>query len=475
MDSHKSTLLWVLGCIFMWALYKGGVFVGRKEDAIEEFKYIVTNYILPLIRTSGKLRFRDDIPPHRLERLINVYPEQNRLSIYPCLKNPQFHFRINLGDSSPSLGAPESILREIMYASQYNYGKKSFYKIPYYEREIGDLQVYRNGRFDTAYEVGLCNWLGGTSVYRLLDKLQNWSRKTYEGQRMPFSFIIDAANKAKGHKDYIHFLNSNHSAVFTDGMSCGIALDNNGQIINYFSTTDGIINDGLLPLVPYRFCNFAQKCYTDDYDSVWVGIILQNNGDILIFKNRQLVFIKRSGKWLYINPHRIYSTIAKYFHAEDNVKIAKELYLSILDISFSRSGGCIGIVAEKFKQKVKKEYIPRDDLEIDEPDEKKDILRRLIRYGATTEGPLFHTLDRKLRRDLLSLDGATVIDNSGRIMGIGAIVKIGGGSDEGGRTAAAKQLANFGLGIKVSMDGRVQGFCKSDNGQSSVDEIFTLL
>lgn len=438
----------------------------NKKDAVKEFEHIVSYYILPLIPTIGKLRRKDTIPSRKLKKLINVY-SNNTLGIYPCLSNPQFHYSIDLEEESPSLGAAESILREIMYMSQYNYGKKNFPKILYYESK--DLQVYRNSRFDTAYEVGLCKWLGGPSVYRLLDKLQNWSRKTYEGHRMAFSFIMDTTKKERGSNDYIHFLDSKHSAVFTDGMSCGITLDNNGHVIDYFSTPDNE-NTNVKILAPYRFSNFAQKCYKDR-----VGIILQSNGDILIFKTRKLVFAKCNGRWMHINEHRVYPKIAEHLSVDDALKndIAKELYLSILDISFSHAGGCIGIVSDNNKDKVKNEYITRDDLDSDSRNEKKDMLRRLVGYNAGT-GSIFHNLDRKLRRDLLSLDGATVIDSSGRIMCIGAIVRIDNeGSEEGARLAAAKQLAHFGLGIKISTDGRVQGFSKSVN--KPVEEIFSLL
>ena len=71
----------------------------------------------------------------------------------------------------------------------------------------------------------------------------------------------------------------------------------------------------------------------------------------------------------------------------------------------------------------------------------------------------FFELDRALRRELLELDGAMVLSSSGDIHVIGTIIKLeGSGSDGGGRTAAAKQLSEYGLAIKVSQDGYVQIF-----------------
>ena len=110
------------------------------------------------------------------------------------------------------------------------------------------------------------------------------------------------------------------------------------------------------------------------------------------------------------------------------------------------------------QRRVINEYIPKSDLDnCDETDEKKKVLLRLINAGKDNQDRLFFNLDRKLRQELLSLDGATVIDGSGRVLGVGAIVKIDESSEDGGRLAATKQLASYGLAVKVSSDGHIQG------------------
>jgi len=67
-------------------------------------------------------------------------------------------------------------------------------------------------------------------------------------------------------------------------------------------------------------------------------------------------------------------------------------------------------------------------------------------------------LDRRLRQELVAIDGATLIDHKGTILAVGAILKIAGGSTGGGRLAAAKALSKLGVGIKVSQDGGITGF-----------------
>lgn len=58
----------------------------------------------------------------------------------------------------------------------------------------------------------------------------------------------------------------------------------------------------------------------------------------------------------------------------------------------------------------------------------------------------------------MGLDGAFVIDTSGIILTAGAILSVRPGSDEGGRSAAAKELSNYGVGVKVSEDGDISVF-----------------
>jgi DNA integrity scanning protein DisA with diadenylate cyclase activity len=82
----------------------------------------------------------------------------------------------------------------------------------------------------------------------------------------------------------------------------------------------------------------------------------------------------------------------------------------------------------------------------------------------------FHQLDRRIRQELVSIDGATLIDNRGLILAVGTILKIDGGSEGGGRLAAAKALGKLGVGIKISQDGGITGF----NDKSDVPKFYIL-
>ncbi|MCL2222801.1 MAG: hypothetical protein FWC20_10715 [Oscillospiraceae bacterium] len=413
------------------------------EEAREEFRYVLEEYILRLLPVKGSLVFKEPSSSVKSEKHIKYYKSNNRIHFYPSLTNSPFYFRISSETAPntsavPNTSAAEDILREILRASQYSYNSCGVYESNYYEVKINGMPVYKKQRFDLAFEVGLSHWLGGTSVYRLLEKMHKWSQKTYEGKKMPFSFIIDAKDKTKGNSDYIQFLDSPHSAVFTDGMTSGIALDNSGLIVKYFSASEDQLqhNDNHLTLAPYRFIDFANMCYTDSNGSVWIGVIAQSNGDILVFKRRQIVFAKRSGTWFYVDFFRVFSAISMFLSnpdTEENKKLAKLIYLSILDVSFSRVGGCIAIIDDEHLRTVQDNFIVNDDLDRhDERDNKKKILTRLITACGDNTNRSFFNISQNLRQDLLSLDGATLIDRTGKILGVGAIVRIDGGSDEGG-------------------------------------------
>ena len=79
----------------------------------------------------------------------------------------------------------------------------------------------------------------------------------------------------------------------------------------------------------------------------------------------------------------------------------------------------------------------------------------------------FAQIPRKLRAELLSIDGATLIFDDGSIFAVGAILKIPGGSSSGGRKAAAMTLAEHGIGIKVSNDGHITAWSRrAEEGQA---------
>ena len=147
--------------------------------------------------------------------------------------------------------------------------------------------------------------------------------------------------------------------------------------------------------------------------------------------------------------------------------LLESIFASILDVSFSHAGGIIAIVGDGWPASRRIEdgqQIPVlaecDDLlnnafdKKTPPDDirpiKRAVLKKLINRST------FGFLDRKLRSELLGLDGACIIGCDGRIYSFGAIIQNDSGSTGGGRGAAAKKLSSYGMAVKVSTDGYIE-------------------
>jgi len=472
-----------------------------EHNAVYEFRQIVDKYVVPLFLTTSELMTENGFCNGIKNHIAWANEEHTEILIYPCYGSPQIHFKLGVAKNS-SIRHAEKVLLELMPCSKYQYNNPHFPIKPYFNLPDCNRLLLCSARFheqifDLAYEVGLIKWLGadkvaGAHLLRLLEKIHKWSLKTYEGERMSFSFIMDVEAKGTGLVDYIDFLESSHGAVFTDGMASSIKLDNQGRIIKYMSPSDVPLkkNDEFVVFSPYHLEDFAGSCVfrPKDQTSNCIGVVSQSNGDILIFKNETLEFVKHNGRWFHVDNNRFFSTISAHLkgivNSKEKMKVAKQIYLTILDVSFTHTGGCFAIVNDDFKQALLDDVIKHDVLDnidtMSDSNKKNKLmtLKRLMEANGNA-GRMFPVIDRKLRQELLSLDGATVIDSSGKVLTAGAIVRIDGGSNEGGRLAAAKKLSRYGFAIKISMDGQVKGFAKSNEAtppdkDTSPIEVFTL-
>ena len=155
--------------------------------------------------------------------------------------------------------------------------------------------------------------------------------------------------------------------------------------------------------------------------------------------------------------------------AESDIKKSiQAIYCTLLDVSFSHTGGCLAIIHPEKEKAICEENVitERFDLYVagtvpvgmsEESKEKANVLMYLLQYSEQGVEP-FYGIDKPLRKEILSLDGATVVSVNGSFFCAGSIVAVPSGSSGGGRTAATKRLANFGVGIKISEDGYIEAY-----------------
>ena len=241
-----------------------------------------------------------------------------------------------------------------------------------------------------------------------------------------------------------------YSATINDGIYSAVELYADGSFKEHLNINNPCLDR--FPSIPYPFSNFAKLCEKNK-----IGVLLTNSSDILIINDSKLCYTRHNGNWLRCMADKIIDQIEK----EVNLESREVIYQAVVDVSYSRGGACIGIVNTHDLPTELYDMVKAGLLSNEQLTGKLLALKTMIstQSGANLQPKSFYELDRALRRELLELDGAMVLSSDGKIHVIGTIIKLAGsGSDGGGRTAAAMQLSEYGLAIKVSQDGYVQIF-----------------
>jgi len=464
------------------------------EKQLDEFKYIVEHYILKLLglttRAINNISNKDGALLNYMIYYLNdsIYFKANEYSNICCKVDAK-----NWGKIS-NFNYEIKTLKKILEYDPFGLSKNKniFYK------DINQKML----SYEYALEYGLCLALverdvDCTSIYKLIIALEQWSCKTYEGKKVPFAFVIDVNEEApKDAVNYLDFLKSDFSATITDGISSIIELDSNCKLKRYLSICENDFldhNELSLKMMPLRFAQVLYKYVTGKR----IGVFLLVNGDIMLAKNGELLYVKRNNKWINIHGERYISTLNEiYKHKKNNGALYKSIYETTLDVSFAHSGGIIAIVdSNKFLEstvmnfmdnllennfissdeernvlfdkyvkqfeernktiynKAKHKYI---EIEFNKMISKRLVIKQLLSLLNNSKIP-FEKIDRKLRAELCGLDGATILDLNGNVIAFGAIIQNNSGSSGGGRGAAASRLSDFGgFATKISTDGYIE-------------------
>jgi hypothetical protein len=231
--------------------------------------------------------------------------------------------------------------------------------------------------------------------------------------------------------------------VLSNGMDTLLIVDAASRVTNLLAAP--VSSADAPSFSPYRYRSLAEWAVDDR-----IAVSLNRNGEILVFRGGCLRFALRAGGW----QHFTHEAALRAIHLPHKKAVKTALYETLLDVSFARTGGCLAVVENGNGSQLVGTVAHSDRLD-PLPPEPRSTKGQLL---ATAVGADFTKMDRRVRAELLALDGATIIDHRGRLIAVGAIVKIQAGSTGGGRLAAAKTLARLGLGVKISQDGGVVGF-----------------
>jgi hypothetical protein len=409
----------------------------------EDFQQLVKRYICPLLAGSVMTpEPQHDAQPHAHELAALTGNGQTMLISEDRLALAKIEIKRN----QKFMGDDVKLVKAIVAQIVENYAKTA---APYQERVIG-----------YAIEVGICHFLSeadGDLLVNILDAFDDWSARTYEGRKPTFTIVVDLNNPQPAREKnplITAFLGYDFFAPLSNGVDSGVLVSAKGALLEYVDFT--IDSTATNTFAPARFISVANCA-----DKEKICLTLTNNGEVLIFKDQKLFFSKRNGEWNYYNDDSTLKTMPG-----TSTVVKKAMYETILDVSFARTGGCLVAIPAVNKKRLILEdglsdesVVKRADLLANPTSIKSQVLNRLVR------GRKFQDLSRSMRKELVGIDGATIIQYQGEILAVGAIVKISGGSVGGGRLAATRTLAPFGAAIKISADGMVEAFKGNANGE----------
>jgi hypothetical protein len=298
------------------------------------------------------------------------------------------------------------------------------------------------------------------AVLAAIDQLQVWSNRSYEGQPIvaAVGFTPEPlAGPAAGGKAFPavplqEAWAEDFGAVLTNSFDTMLVADYGGQLLAYAAMASPAQPP---PLAPVRLGAVAQ--WSAEHPDR-LALVLNRAHELLVLRHGALVFAHRAGSWFFLAPE----AIVQQMGGPRDPELRRAVYASCLDASFAGTGACLGILNADATPRLKEiAPEPADHLLPQPPGKAQPIPQssakaRLLQRAIN--GQPFHALDRRLRQEILAIDGATILDHTGQLLAAGAILKVPGGSRSGGRRAAALALAAYGVGIKVSADGGIEGF-----------------
>jgi hypothetical protein len=186
-------------------------------------------------------------------------------------------------------------------------------------------------------------------------------------------------------------------------------------------------------------------------------IVLSPSHEIKLFADGVQTFSFRNARWHLLDLQAKYEMWAK---AVGNDALSERLFQTAVDLADAREGALFVVLREPASS-LSQLVAPADQL---------DVPRHTAVGPVPTRGQLMHMLrgrsacglDPAVLSGLARTDGATVVDPSGRLLAIGAILLHTEPPEphsylavEGARTTAAMAAGRFGAVLKVSEDGLI--------------------
>jgi len=300
-----------------------------------------------------------------------------------------------------------------------------------------------------------CN---GTELLAVIDQLALLATRLYEGKPVASAIGIDPTILGRTSLPLARIATHDFFAVLSNGFDTMLTLSKHLNFSGHVVLEPTTSADG------YCYWRHSAIAAWTEERKGRVAVVLNRLGEILVFRDGQLLFARRSGNWHFLT----HGPIIRQMGVPKDEELRKAIYETALDASFARTGACIGVIAAGSRRAAEEMIADTDWLY-------KGLSDKAVAVASIVNGRKYHELDRTLRLELAAIDGTTVIDHLGNVVAVGAIPKIKGGSTSGGRAAAAKHLALLGLGVKISQDGSIFGYRRNNKNAKEAREAFKVM
>jgi DNA integrity scanning protein DisA with diadenylate cyclase activity len=315
------------------------------------------------------------------------------------------------------------------------------------ERARGSLADFGLATFSRALARLLMPHVDWEMVSGTLRSLRALASETYEGHRISYGLIL-TTRAPRGDATLLSFENRRFKTL-TDGFSTALLLDRRGGLAGLVALVASRESVRSSLARPWWFSSLADTAARVG----GVGVALTRGGDLLVAHRRELVVSQRSGLWMLWRHSELLGRIRQSWHPRgrgdelDHVIVA--MYRVALELALRRSGGLLVVASSR--EGGRKLVVSKGDL--------LGSSRRLAeeqRLDASLQRQVVHRADRRIMADLASIDGALIVDRTGRLMAYGAMVRSSSStSTQGARSRAAVAASRLGLAMKVSSDGGI--------------------
>ena len=207
----------------------------------QEYRKYIIDYIFKLIgEDRNKAKVEDyEKEDDEFENFDYKYENHKKYILFGIKSNILFRSQIRNTMDEDDVSLIKNIITHFLKVAVFNQNG---------EKQHNYLSnATKNANYEHSLQTGICEWLVGGKVgfekmEDLLNILEKWSVKTYEGRSVSYGIVINAEDGAEvkdaGGKDFLSFLKDEFSAVLTDPISSVFELDVNCNYIGYKTVID---------------------------------------------------------------------------------------------------------------------------------------------------------------------------------------------------------------------------------------------